>query len=147
MVSHFFLLFLFLLDWTRLRKLVSLLFKNLDFGVQFGRLLVVTRLSWVCFCSLQLHSWPGFLLFLNFRPVCSLTKHSAEVYRFLVFLGDNRRIVHHATRSDLTESKIFVCANFSIIPMQFIFVISCCNYGSYRAALVQFCVFYLTEAL
>lgn len=117
-------------------KLVSLLFKNLGFGVRFGRLLVVTRLSWVCFCSLLLHSWPGFPLFQNFRPVCSLTKHSAEVYRFPVFLEDNGRIVHRATRSNLTESKIIVCANFSILPIQIIFI-SCCNYGCNRGGCIR----------
>lgn len=134
----------FLFNCTRLRKLASLLFSELGFGDQLGHSLVVMRLLWVWFYSLQLHSWPGFLLFLNSRPVCSLTKHLVEGYRFLVFLAATGRIVHHATRSNLTVIKTIAYAYSSTISLYmvyfFITIISCCDYWSNWAGITSiFC--------
>lgn len=105
---------LFPICFSRLHKLWSLLFTELDSGDQLGHLLVATRLLWVCFCSPQLRSLLGFLLCQNSRLVCSSTKHSAEVYRSLVFLAGSGRIVPLVTRSKMSDSESRICGNLLI---------------------------------
>uniref|UniRef100_A0A2C9UEN4 Uncharacterized protein n=1 Tax=Manihot esculenta TaxID=3983 RepID=A0A2C9UEN4_MANES len=68
------------------------------------------RLSWACFCSLQLHSSPGSLLFLNSRLVCYSTKHLAEVCKFHVFLVVKGRIDLLGTKSNIARSTVvYMC--------------------------------------
>lgn len=84
----------------RLRRHASLLSTELGSGDQFGRLLEAMKLQWACFFSLQLLSLPGFHLFLNFKLECYSTKHSAEVYKFLVSLVGTEKIVQLGTKND-----------------------------------------------
>jgi len=103
------LLFMFPSIFSRLLKLVNLLFNEPGFGDQFGHLHVGMKSLWACSCSLQLHSSPGSLLCLNSRLVCCSTKHSVEVCKFLAFLAAIGRIAPQGTRSNLSTNSTLVC--------------------------------------
>ena len=110
--------FLFSICWCfvwfiRLHKLVNQWLNELDIGDQWGHLLVAMKESWACFCSPQLHSWLSSDLFQNSNHECSSNKHSAEVYRFPVFLVESWRIAPPAIKSKCIPSNSFTNLNIS----------------------------------
>ncbi len=110
--------FLFSICWCfvwfiRLHKLVNHWLNELDIGDQWGHLLVAMKEWWACFCSPQLHSWLGYHLFQNSKHECSSNRHSAEVYRFPVFLVESWRIAPPAIKSKCIPSNSFTNLNIS----------------------------------
>lgn len=102
----------------RSHRPASLWLWELEFGNQSGHLLVVMNYSWAWFYSSQLPSWLGSHLFQNSKQECSSTKHSAEVYRFLVFLVDRERTTPPTTKTkSIPFSRIL-----QIFPVQLLLI-------------------------